>query len=431
MESSICQVQGTCLVGSTIFRIVECSNSTLNLVELRSWILSNADPRQTDILKLLASGRVLLFLSSFPSLHFRRLFLLFLFVVFPSFVVFLFVVFVSILHWFVQLYISTHKAPPTCSLWASMTSPSSKSKSSGVLSGDTRVPSIKNLKDSIDFPCLLQKASINLFMGVVFLILKKISAVPSLTFKLMCVLSGFSSFGCSDIGMEWSFVRLFWRGLLFISVCRLLVGQLLLEWWSWLGLFRNVFVKFSECVSFCLNRGFLLLRRFVVLLWTDEKSDSVCTGEAECSGILWPLLLITKWIGRFPFLQTISFFDYVFFWCVFFFGECLSLEMPILYSIANWETSLSIYRKTSFGSKKYILATHVRKLTRHSRSWLKELAEKKRDELLWLKMRRYQIFEIQPPHTPFRFKWPDSALCSFEWLNYHYVCSYVLFCFVL
>ena len=75
-------------------------------------------------------------------------------------------------------------------------------------------------------------------------------------------------------------MRLFWRGLLFISVCRLLVGHFCLNDGVGLGCFGMC--SFSECVSFCLNRGFLLLRRFIVLLSrSDEKSDSVCTGEAD------------------------------------------------------------------------------------------------------------------------------------------------------
>ena len=53
-------------------------------------------------------GILSFFSSSFFSFSFIVFFLRRLF---PSFVVF-----VSILHKFVQLYISTHKAPPTCSL---------------------------------------------------------------------------------------------------------------------------------------------------------------------------------------------------------------------------------------------------------------------------------------------------------------------------
>lgn len=147
---------------------------------------------------------------------------------------------------------------------------------------------------------------------------------------------------------------------------------------------------------------------------------------ANCGHCYW----LRNELDVFLLFKIFLFFDYVFFLV-----SVLSPEMPILYSIANWEASLPIYRKTSFGIKKYILATYVKKITRHSRLWLKGVAEKKRDELLWLKMRRYQIFEIQPPHTPFRFKWPDSTL--FVWVQLFFrlngsisVTFVILFCYV-
>ena len=92
MESSVCQDESKALallVWSTIFRIVECSNSTLNLVGLdvescRTQILNLVECRSSPngYTEAVASGRVLPFL----------------FVVFPSFVFPSFVVFVSILH---------------------------------------------------------------------------------------------------------------------------------------------------------------------------------------------------------------------------------------------------------------------------------------------------------------------------------------------